>query len=395
MGTKSGRWRRTKKPYRETSETRIRGGFLDCRQGRCHYFAAFTMGSINQKFIAEKLGLSRTTVSRCFTNHSKINPQTRALVFQFASTIGFDYSPARNVVTPRPGSMVLVLIGMSSRLVGRDGDTSQDILAGISDKCAGEGLSMRVHYCEPKDFIVHPRSRRILQGLRNEEVKGVILIYPFEEYTVANLMRKFPTISILEDYDNAEVDCVHIDQVRGITRMIQHLYDLGHRRFGFVSWKYSVPTPWVERRFGAFVENLYRLELGFQEEAIINVHRQGQIEPPEVVGRVLDLIHRLQITALVCAADHQAYHLVRSLREAGIAIPGQVSVTGFDGVAPPDGLPQLTSIRMPSRDIGNAAVVSLLRKADHPTAQRTHILVSGKEIIGQTTAACRSLVQVS
>ncbi len=172
--------------------------------------------------------------------------------------------------------------------------------------------------------------------------------------------------------------------------MIQHLYDLGHRRFGFVRWQYNVPTSWVERRYGAFVENLYRLELGFQEEYIINVHRQGQIEPQAVVERVLDLIRRLRITALVCAADHQAYHLVRSLRVAGIAVPEQVSVTGFDSVAPPEGLSQLTSIRMPSRDIGNAAVVSLLRKVDHPTAQRTHILVSGKESLGQTTAPCRN-----
>ena len=238
----------------------------------------------------------------------------------------------------------------------------------------------------PEQFA--PRARRILPNLRNAELMGFILIYPFKEMTVGNLVSKFPTICALDEYENLEVNCVDVDQTRGILKMVDHLHQLGHRELAFVSWKYTVLTPWVERRFGAFVESLYRHRLPFREERIINVRREGQIEPEEVVKTVIRLI-KDGVTGIVCAADHQAYHLVKSLKEAGIRVPEDVSVTGFDGEDPPDNLPQLTTIHTPFRDIGISSVVSLLRLVALPSAPRRHILVSGRPIEGETCAPPR------
>tara|TARA_B110000483_G_C17680091_1_gene345254 strand:+ start:129 stop:326 length:198 start_codon:yes stop_codon:yes gene_type:complete len=50
---------------------------------------------VNQQLIADKLGISRTTVSRCFTNHAGINPDTRAAVFSLASELGYNYLEPR------------------------------------------------------------------------------------------------------------------------------------------------------------------------------------------------------------------------------------------------------------------------------------------------------------
>ena len=68
---------------------------------------------MNQKEIAEQLNLSRTTVSRCFTNHPKINPETRAKVFELAAEMGYSYSPPRNYSEDRPrkATSVAVLAG--------------------------------------------------------------------------------------------------------------------------------------------------------------------------------------------------------------------------------------------------------------------------------------------
>jgi len=216
-------------------------------------------------------------------------------------------------------------------------------------------------------------------------VMGFILLYPFQEETVGNLISKFPTICALDDYENLEVDCVDVDQTRGISSMMHHLKELGHRDFGFVSWKYTLPTPWVEHRFGVYVENLYRYRIPFRQEHVVNVHRDGQIEPDEVVEAAIRMIGE-GVTAIVCAADHQAYHLVAGLQKRGIKVPEEVSVTGFDGEPPPKGLPQLSTIRTPFRDIGVSSVVSLLRRVTHPSAPRRHILVSGRPIMGATAS---------
>ena len=344
---------------------------------------------MNQKEIAERLNLSRTTVSRCFTNHPKINPETRARVFELAAELGYTYSPPRNYTQERPrvANSVAVLVGVPSN-AGRQVETAREVLAGISERLAAEKLTLNVHYVDPAEFDLSPRVRRILPGLKNDDLMGFILIYPFKESAVSNLLSKFPTICTLNDLEELEVDCVDVDQTRGIIRMVRQLVELGHRELGFVSWKYTVTTPWVERRFGAWVESLYRYRLPFREDRVINVHREGQIEVEEVEQAAMKMIEE-GVTGIVCAADHQAYHLVQSLRNRGVRVPEDVSVTGFDGESPPAGLPQLTTIRTPFRDIGVSSVVSLLRRVTHPSASRRHILVSGRPLAGETAGPPR------
>lgn len=341
---------------------------------------------MNQKEIAERLNLSRTTVSRCFTNHPKINPETRARVFELAADMGYDYSPPRNATegAGRDRDTVAVLVGEPNNAQARE-DTSREILAGISEWLAGKKLHLKVRYQDPEEFNLSPRARRIVPGMSNRDLMGFILMFPFKESSVGNLVTKFPTICALDDYEDLEVDCVDIDQTRGIARMVRHLHELGHRELGFVSWKYKIPTTWVERRFGAFVENLYRYNLPFREDRVVNVSRQGQLEVPDVVEAVRGMIRR-GVTGIVCAADHQAYPLAAALREAGLRVPGDVSITGFDGIEPPSGQPRLTTVRMPFRDIGISSVVSLLRRVTHPSAPRRHILVCGRSIFGETTS---------
>lgn len=337
---------------------------------------------ISQKLIADRLGLSRTTVSRCFTNHPKINPETRSAVFQLAAELGYEYQAPRNVAERKVSdrNTIAVLIG-----VGQAVDTTAELIKGISEHAAMEKLEMQLHYIDSAEFRLAPRARRILPGVNSSEWKGTILLYPFHEATVDNLKAKFPTVSVLDDYDTVDVDCLNPDEGRGITHMMQHLYDLGHRRIGFMSWKYPIATPWVGRRLGVYVENLYRLGVEFDPRLTLNVNRDDQIPLDDLARQVAALV-RDGVTAWVCAADHQAYWLLDALDRLGVRVPEDCSITGFDGVKPPDGKAQLTTVRAPLREIGFSSVISLLRRIGHRSAPRRHILVSCREIIGESTA---------
>ena len=302
-----------------------------------------------------------------------------------AADLGYAYSPPRNASegSVQVKDTVVVLVGQPSNAREKE-SMSREILVGISEWLASRKLRLKVQYLDPMEFNLPPRARRIIPGLTNRDILGFITMFPFQEASVGNLITKFPTICALDDYEDLDVDCVDIDQTRGIARMTRHLQELGHRELGFVSWKYKVPTPWVERRFGAFVENLYRYKLPFRGDRIVNVSRSGQIEPEKVVEAALTMIEG-GVTGIVCAADHQAYPLAAALRERGLRVPGDVSLTGFDGIRPPEGEPQMTTVEMPFRDIGISSVVSLLRRVSHPSAPRRHILVCGRSIIGETT----------
>ena len=344
------------------------------------------MAKLNQKLIAEKLQLSTTTVSRCFTNHPKINPETRAKVFKLAAELGYSYSIQRNANPKRTTDRkkIAVIVGVEEKYRDQT-DPAEELIAGIAEKTAAEKLDFEVFYVDPTVFSPKSRARQIIKGVTCLDWKGVVLIYPLQEESVSNIMAKFPTVSVLEDYDNCEVDCINQDQVRGISRMIQRLYDLGHRKIGFLSWKYAVHAPWVERRLGAYVENIYRLGLDLDTDLILNVKPHEQI-PLETLADIVAEKQKDGVTAWVCAADHQAYRLYSDLEERGLKVPQDISLTGFDGIAPPPGQSQVTTIRIPFKDIGISAVNSLLHKIDHPVSNRRNIQVSGVVIEGETTA---------
>ncbi|MEM9161024.1 MAG: LacI family DNA-binding transcriptional regulator, partial [Verrucomicrobiota bacterium] len=163
------------------------------------------MSKPNQKLIADTLQLSRTTVSRCFTNHPKINPETRAKVFRLAAEMGYTYSIQRNATSVKLADRKTISVIVGIREADReslDTKTADALLAGIAEKAAAQKADVQVHYVDPTKFLPAARSRRIINGISCLDWKGVILIYPLQEEAVSNILAKFPTVSVLEDYDN-------------------------------------------------------------------------------------------------------------------------------------------------------------------------------------------------
>ena len=345
------------------------------------------MAKVDQQTIAEKLKLSRTTVSRCFTNHPKINPQTRAKVFQLAAKLGYSYTAPRNTQSSRKTARdtLAVLVGVPES-AKKEVDTASEIINGISEKAAAEKLKIEVHYVDASEFLPGPRPRKIVANGKSSTWKGIVLVYPFHPEAVSNLMTKFPTVSVLDNYDELELDSVNPEQTRGIGAMVRRLYGFGHKKIGFLSWKYAIDAPWVERRLGAYVENLYRLGMEFNPDWVLNVRQNEQVSLEDLGANVAKLVKK-GVTGWVCAADHQAYHLVNELKEHKVSVPEDCSVTGFDGVRPPRGLPQLTTVKVAFKDMGVSSVVSLLRTVSNPTSARRHIQISGTIIPGKTTAS--------
>ena len=180
------------------------------------------MAKVDQQTIAEKLELSRTTVSRCFTNHPKINPQTRAKVFQLAAKLGYSYSAPRNTQGSKKSTRdtLAVLVGVPES-AKKEVDTAAEVINGISEKAAAEKLKIEVHYVDASEFLPGPRPRKIVPNGKSSTWKGIILVYPFHQEAVSNLMTKYPTVSVLDNYDELELDSVNPDQTRGIGAMVR------------------------------------------------------------------------------------------------------------------------------------------------------------------------------
>ncbi|MDQ8205242.1 LacI family DNA-binding transcriptional regulator [Pelagicoccus sp. SDUM812003] len=345
------------------------------------------MAKVSQQLIADQLNICRTTVSRCFSNRAKINPETRAKVLELAAQLGYRYTPQRTRKGKRVNraTEIGVLIASSQEMIELP-FPSQYLLKGVSERAASLDLSLDVRYVDPAELDVLVDTNRTPKGLRRGSGAwdGAVLIFPFTPETVARLSSRLPTVSIAEDYSDAGIDSIDVDHHAGIQKVVTHLAELGHTRIGFVSWRYSVENPWVFRRFGAFVDSLYRHGLPFDPQLALNVRKGQNIETADLAAEVAKR-SRGGATAWVCAADHQAYRLIADLRKHAISVPEDCAITGFDGIAPPPGMPMLTSIKVPLEEMGASAVTRLLDRINNPSAHRRHNLVEGRIVQGHTT----------
>lgn len=345
------------------------------------------MEKINQQFIADHLKISRATVSRCFTNHPGINPETRAKVFDLAAQLGYVHmemrAPTRVRPKKRPVVGVLVCTSVKDYLEGKFESPGQKLFAGVSEFALLHNIKLDLHYVDTHaDSLQHPDYRKI-KNLQARKWAGVILIYPFPDRVVGALLPRFPLVSLVEQADLLELNCVDVDHYKGISMAVDRLIQAGHRRIGFFTRSYDVEAGWSMRRFSAFMEKMARLRIAVPAADIVNIHPNSFATMEDsfdhVAGRVRD-----GVTGWVCAADHLAYDLIAALEVRGLPVPKRVAVTGFDGISTPEGSPELSTVVIPYREIGligGKRLMDLIEKRFTPVQ---HILVGSEFRTGAT-----------
>ncbi|MGB6222823.1 LacI family DNA-binding transcriptional regulator [Haloferula sp.] len=347
------------------------------------------MPEINQQTIADRLGLSRATVSRCFTNHAGISPVTRAKVFQTAAEIGYTHMETRTPSAKRTKKKVRfnVLICSDTDEYFRGGYESpgEQILAGVSEYAQSHGARVDVNLIPPDVKDLDDPAFLKVEGLVKREASGILLIYPFPEPVIDQLALRFPLVSLVDQLEHNSIDCVDVDHYYGISSVIDHLIEAGHQRIGFYTKTYQVEASWSYRRYSAFMEKMARLKLKVSAKDVIGMFPRESVSLPASISEAAERT-RQGVTAWVCAADHQAYDLIRGFKKEGLAVPKDVSVTGFDGIERVGSGPSLTTVQIPFREIGMTGAERLaarLRKRFHG---KQHIYISGKLRSGKTVA---------
>ncbi|HEY0256224.1 MAG TPA: LacI family DNA-binding transcriptional regulator [Candidatus Methylacidiphilales bacterium] len=351
------------------------------------------MSTINQQVIADRLSISRTTVSRCFTNHKGINPKTRAEVFSLAAQLGYQYLQPR--VTPKNSTKtrsIGVLICSDVEEFNRPDYESPgiELLPGVAEFAQLHNWQTEVHLVSPTATSIADASYAGLQSLKKRLWSGLLLIYPFPHKIIGELTTRFPCVSLVEQYGQVSVDCVDVNHHKGITALIDVLREQGHTRIGFLSRIYAVEAAWSFRRCSGYVEHLVRLGMPYRPQDVSHIDISSAETASEGYDRVEEQM-RDGVTAWVCAADHQAYDLIAALKERGYHVPADVSVTGFDGILRPAGAPELDTIRIPYYEIGFAAGRRLLDKINKRYEAPQEILLECRLQKGETVGPCPAL----
>jgi DNA-binding LacI/PurR family transcriptional regulator len=311
--------------------------------------------------VARLAGVSHQTVSRVLNNHPSVRPVTRQRV-QHAIEI-LDYHPnplARGLVTRRSG-----LLGVIAIESARYGPASS--LSGIEKAARAAGFATTISVMDATPPAVHSAEealagqiRATVRALASQAVEGVVVIAPTDATarSVRALRADLPIVAI-EASVGGDVPLVSIDQVRGARSATEHLLRLGHRTV----WHVAGPHDWTEAR--QRVEG-WRQALTKAEVAAPPVIH-GDWSPAAGFRAGVELIEqshnsRFGLTAVFAANDHMALGLIQALHQAGLRVPQDVSIVGFDDIPEaPYLLPPLTTVNQDFYEMGRRGLELLTR----------------------------------
>ena len=316
---------------------------------------------VRLKDVAAHLGLSPTTVSLVMNRSPAargIPPETQDRVRAAAAELG--YRPnfiARSLRRQRSFAIGVLLPEISEGYAA-------GVLAGIEDQLLQDGYFYLVagHHSKPDLFDDY------LQLLTERSVEGLILVNtPLDEPL------PLPAVVVAGHREMTGVTNVAIDHQVAARLALAHLAELGHRRIAF--FKGHAHSADTEARWQAIVAA--STELGLEIDPRLTLQLSGepageQFSPEEgyreghVFGRKL-LEAGERFTALFAFNDVSAIGAMRALSEAGMRIPDDVAVVGFDDIlSAAFQNPSLTTVRQPLHEMGRRAAAELLHKLGAP-----------------------------
>jgi DNA-binding LacI/PurR family transcriptional regulator len=335
---------------------------------------------VSLKELALHVGLSPTSLSLVLNDApaaSAIPQETKDRIF--AAAREFDYRPnflARSLRAQRSYTVGVLVPELS------DGYSAM-VLSGIEDHLLAAGYLYLV--------ISHRHDLPVLDKYRSllfeRCVEGIIAVdTPYDE------LCDLPVVAVSGHSEAEGVTNVALDHQKAANLALDYLYELGHRRIAFI--KGQVFSSDTEARWNSICEAANRLNLP------INPALVGQLEgnsPSPEIGYIATqkLLDSAQpFTALFAFNDVSAIGAIRAIHEAGLSVPEDISVVGFDDVySAAFQNPGLTTVRQPLREMGRIASELLLARIAGKSGKEAEktVMVEPQLIVRQSTSRARAV----
>ena len=321
------------------------------------------------KDVATLAGVSRTTVSFVMNDRSdvKIPEETRRRVRDAARELGYHpHASARRLAGGRSHVLALVLRQSPEQVAGDA--VLAETLRGLAAAARTGGFRVMV---EP--FALDDPMVTYTALLRAQHADGLVISGPrVDDPFLAELVRDGFPIVLQGALPNIDAPSVDVDNVAGARGAVEHLISLGHKRIGYIAGPPGFRSA-IERLAG-FREALAARSIQFGPELIVE---GGYTYESGVAGGEKLLALSPRPTAIFASNDEMAAGVYRVANRLGLAVPGDLSIVGFDdGPLASRLLPSLTTIRLPIRELGRLAANKIL----HPEAAGgTHAMVTPLE----------------
>jgi len=321
--------------------------------------------------VARLAGVSYQTVSRVINNQPYVSGEARQRVLEAIDTLGYHPSKAATKLASKSSKTIAIILYGS----WFNGPIQIALNIEMAAKTSGFDVIL-TNITEPKDQLV--------EALRNViawAVDGILMILPVTGLPFADIQaicNGTPVVQI-EAERGADVPSVMTDDVLGMRQLVEHQISLGHTRFcalnGSSNW-FS-----AQARYATLRQVLESHHLEVAQAVCANWTAPGGYH---AMRRLLE--NDRSFTAVVSANDSMAFGALNALQQAGLRVPADVSLTGFDDI--PEAafyMPPLTTVRENYIRLGITAFEYLTKLMDDPETPAEQRIIEPNVIYRSST----------
>ena len=326
--------------------------------------------------VAKRARVSSATVSRVLNNLDVVKSSTRARVMKAVAELNY-----------HPNLHARTLAGGQSRTLGMVVSNMEnpfffDVFQTLETDAHARGyevVAANTGY-QPERLV---SSIRLMMGRR---VAGLAIIVSEMDSALKTELAQgnMPVVFYDVGATGKKSTNIRVNYRKGIEKIVQYLHNLGHTRMAYIG-HHAKLAPLDERK-NAFLETVAR------HSPHLEVTTEADADGPEggrKAARQL-LASGFTPTAIICVNDFTAIGVLRELRDQGLRVPQDVSVTGFDNIKLSEFCyPALTTVHIPREHIGHSVFESLVSDPGHPTTPNREILIDPEFLVRDSTGVAR------
>lgn len=320
--------------------------------------------------IAARLALSKYSVSRALSGKSGVSEMTRKSVLHTAQELGYKHPAVLGQSKPLSEGNIILLIPYEDL---HDSEFWMEVISGAETEAEKLGFGL----------ITRPLSNQVLKSKPSlKQVQGFIVAGSKARAALADFLNaEVPVVLITYPEPLEQVDTVTIGDWEGSRVAAQHLIDLGHRYFGFVTDRPSKPSN--QERFRGLREMAH-----MHPEIHLISFDIGSDDPSVAFEKAYASIKEPAPTAIIASTDSVAFNVILALNRLGLSVPRDVSVVGFnDSIQASQFVPKLTTLRVPKTHIGLSAMQSLYRRIQSKSGYYQRLSLPPEFILRESTGS--------
>jgi LacI family transcriptional regulator len=321
--------------------------------------------------VAREAGVGIGMVSRVLSGRAPVAPATRARVEAAMRKLGYHPSRAAQALSRRRTNTIAVVVPLFTRYF------YVEVLRGIEEALDKTGYALVIHSVER----AADRDRAFGDLVESQRADGALIVSLAPDSALIESLRALHLPAVLIDSSHPALPSVVVDHQRAAAEATRHLLRLGHRRVALIDRKEDPFSPEAaSARIPGYRRALAEAAIPWRAdyEVIVDFTPEGG----QTALRSLLALPEPP-TAVFAGSDTQALGVLEAAREAGLRVPGDLAIVGYNDIEVARYV-GLTTMRVPMREMGHRGAELLLRALDLREVETVHLRFDAELVVRRT-----------